>query len=116
MKKKVNCSSLRSVILPKPVDPMLPREVAGNNRGSKRTSGVDCGIGVTRGKQVARKESKAVGKSSHEGRAVLLVYHHVVDKAESSCQEELEEEAACDALAVHLRFQWTEERDRWSVN
>lgn len=52
---------------------------------------------------MAREDGKTVGEGSHEGRAVLLVDDHMVDKAENGSQEELEEEATSNGLAIHLK-------------
>ena len=51
---------------------------------------------------MAREHGQTVGESGHEGRAVLLMDHHVVHEAEDASQEELEEEAAGNALVVAL--------------
>ena len=81
---------------------MIGREAASNDRGCEGAGGVNGGEGVTTGKQVAGEEGKTVGKGGHEGRAVLLMDNHVVDKAQDGGQEELEEETAGNALVVVL--------------
>lgn len=91
--------------LPEPEDPVVPGEPAGNNGGTEGTGGVDGCTGVAVGKEVAGEDGQTVGEGRHEGRAVLLVDDHVVDKAEDSCQEELEEETASNALTIGL---WVE--------
>ena len=83
---------------------MVRREAAGNDRSGKGTSGVDGSVGVAGSKQVAGEDGETVWKRRHEGRTVLLMDDHVIDKAKDRGQEELEEETASDALAVVLLY------------
>lgn len=85
-----------------PVDPVVRCEMPRDKGGRKGSGGVDGGVGVANGEQVAGEEGEADGEWCHKGGSCALVSCRQVDKAQDRAQPEFKEETADEGLSVVL--------------
>lgn len=69
---------------------------------SKGTGGVDGGVGIAGGKQVAGEEGESNGEGCHEGGFGAFFGRHEVDEAQNGGQPKFEEETTGQRFSVVL--------------